>query len=110
MYLDSRRAKHGYAGIHVGFRRACGFRFCEILFYRNPEAPRQVTWIFAWRNCAKRSPEARRKSTCARVVAFFMKNKTFAAISAHEFAHELAPLMLKSCLSTDVAWIEEFDA
>ena len=74
--VDSCFAKFRSTGIQKHHDRLPGFLHSEVALERNPEA--------------------RQKSTCAHVAAL-SKIKTFASISAHEFAHEFAPLMFESC-------------
>ena len=103
MYLGLRRARRRYVGIHVGVRRTCGFLFCEVALYRNPEAPRQVTWILAQRNCAI---EGSRNATEIHMRTLGCIKKR--VHSAHGFASEFAPFMSES--RSSATWIEEFDA
>ena len=93
-------------GINADVRRTYGFLVCEISLHRSSEAPRQVTWILARRNCA--TGECRSATEIhMRARGCILSNKKQTSISAHEFAHAIAPLMFESCLS--ITWIEVFD-
>ena len=118
-FPDSCIAKICYAGIQVACRCVSGFASSKASLSWNPCGCSSHLWIPVLRSfgftgiqkhhdrspgflhseiALQRNPEARRKSTCAHVAAFYQnKHKTIASIAAHELNHEFAPLMFESC-------------
>ena len=105
--LDSCMARFGDAGIQVACRCVSGFASSKTSLCWNPCGCSSHLWIpVLWNSALQESrstatgyldfctAKLRYRGIQRRDGNLLVKIKTFASISAHEFAHEFAPLML----------------
>ena len=125
-FLDSCTAEL-CTGIQAACRCVSGFASSKTSLCWNPYRCPSHLWILVLRNLAlqeSRSTTTGYLDSCtvklryrgiqkragnphAHTWLHYIESKAFASISAHEFAHEFAPLMLEPCLS--ITWSKEFD-